>query len=89
MSLIALGGGVALYLYLYFSGRAMARTPVISRVSAKRSFDILNVWLIRGAGRLTRMFFSWRLQAQLFLIVGAGLVAGFFALLGERLARLP
>jgi len=80
MSLIALAGGGLFYLHLVRRGRAMARTPVISRVSARRTYDIINVSIIRGAGRLTRAFFSWRLQAQLFLVVGAALLAGFLAL---------
>jgi multicomponent K+:H+ antiporter subunit A len=91
MSFIALGGGITLYLLLYRRGGAMARTPVISRLNAERTFDVLNVWVIRGAGRLTRRLFSWRLQAQLFLIVGAGLLAGFLALqrLGWSRGPLP
>ena len=81
MSLVALGGGVLLYAWLYRRGRTMGRTPVISRLNASRIYDIVNVSVIRGAGRLTRALFSWRLQAQLFLIVGAALLAGFLAIL--------
>jgi multicomponent K+:H+ antiporter subunit A len=81
MTVVALVGGVAFYLYLYHGGRAMAQTPLLSRLNARRTFDIINVSVIRGAGRLTHVLFSWRLQAQLFLIVGAGLLAGFLALL--------
>jgi multicomponent K+:H+ antiporter subunit A len=91
MSLVALGGGAAFYLVLYFRGRAMVRTPLLSRLNAGRTYDIINVSVIRGAGRLTRVFFSWRLQAQLFLIVGAGLLAGFLALarLGWSPGQMP
>jgi multicomponent K+:H+ antiporter subunit A len=81
MSLVALVGGVLLYAWLYRRGRAMGRTPVISRLDARRAYAIVNVSMIRGAGRLTHALFSWRLQTQLFLIVGAALVAGFLALL--------
>ncbi len=81
MSLVALSGGVALYAVLYRRGRAMARTPVISRLEARRTYDLINVGIIRGAGSLTRRLFSDRLQTQLFLIVGAALLAGFLALL--------
>jgi multicomponent K+:H+ antiporter subunit A len=87
MSLVALGGGAAFYLILHFRGRAMVRTPVLSRLNAGRTYDIINVSVIRGAGRLTGVFFSWRLQAQLFLIIGAGLLAGFLALI--RLGWTP
>jgi len=91
MSLVALGGGVAFYLVLYFRGRAMVRTPLLSLMNAQRTYDIINVSVIRGAGRLTRVFFSWRLQAQLFLIIGAGLVAGLLALarLGWSPGQMP
>jgi multicomponent K+:H+ antiporter subunit A len=87
MSLVALGGGVTFYLFLHKHGRAMIRTPVLSRLNAGRTYDIINVSVIRGAGRLTQVFFSWRLQAQLFLIIGAGLLAGFLALI--RLGWTP
>jgi multicomponent K+:H+ antiporter subunit A len=80
MSLVALVGGVLLYVWLYRRGRAMGRTPVISRLSARRTYAIINVSLIRGAGRLTHALFSWRLQTQLFVIVGAALLAGFLAI---------
>ncbi len=91
MSLVALGGGLAFYLFLYYRGRAMVRTPLLSRLNARRTYDIVNVSVIRGAGRLTRVLFSWRLQAQLFLIVAAGLLAGFLALarLGWSPGRMP
>ncbi len=91
MSIIALVGGVLFYLFLYWRGRAMVRTPVLSRLNARRTYDIINVSVIRGAGRLTRIFFSWRLQAQLFLIVCAGLLAGFLALarLGWSPGQVP
>jgi multicomponent K+:H+ antiporter subunit A len=81
MSLIALGGGTAFYVYLYTRGRAMANTPLLSHLNARRAYDIINVSIIRGAGTLTRRLFPWRLQAQLFLIVGVGLAAGALALL--------
>ncbi len=59
----------------------MARTPLLSHLNARRTYDIINVSIIRGAGALTRRLFPWRLQAQLFLIVGLGLAAGALALL--------
>jgi multicomponent K+:H+ antiporter subunit A len=76
MSLAALTGGVALYVALYRRHRAMARTPLLSRLNAKRMFDVVTVFAIRGAGRLTRVLFSWRTQPQLLLIVCLALVAG-------------
>jgi len=80
MSFVALAGGAGLYAVLYVRRRTMARTPLLSRLNAGRIFDVLNVLAIRGAGRLTRVVFSWRLQPQLLFIVCAALVAGFFPL---------
>lgn len=80
MSLIALSGGVLFYAALSRTGRMMAPTPLLSRWSAARIFDIANVALIRGAGRLTRMLFPSRLQPQLLLIFCAALIAGFLPL---------
>ncbi len=77
MSLVALGGGLAFYLALYRMDRTMMPTPLLSRLNAGRIFDLLNIVAIRGAGRLTHLFFSGRLQPQLLLIVCAALIAGF------------
>ena len=87
MSLLAMAGGVALYMYLLRSGRTMMRTPLLSRINAARIFDVLNVGAIRGAGRLTRVLFSWRLQPLLLLIVCAALVAGTLPLALEGWSR--
>ena len=44
MSLVALGGGVAFYLFLHPRGRTMVRTPLLSRLRTRaRTFDIVNV----------------------------------------------
>jgi multicomponent K+:H+ antiporter subunit A len=75
MSLVALSGGVALYVFLLRTGRAMMRTPLLSRINAARIFDVLSVGAIRGAGKLTRVWFSWRLQPQLLLITCTVLIA--------------
>jgi multicomponent K+:H+ antiporter subunit A len=74
MSVVAMGGGVALYAFLMRTRRVMMRTPLLSRVNAARIYDVLNVGAIRGAGRLTRLWFSWRLQPQLLLITCTVLV---------------
>ena len=76
MSLVALSGGVLFYAGLARTGRTMAPTPLLSRWNAARIFDIANVALIRGAGRLTRVLFPSRLQPQLLLILCAALLAG-------------
>jgi multicomponent K+:H+ antiporter subunit A len=80
MSVIALGGGVLFYAILVRRGRTFAPTPLLSRWNAARTFDVINVALIRGSGRLTRVLFPWRLQPQLLAIMLAALVAGFLPL---------
>lgn len=80
MSIVALVGGLTLYLVLYWQGRTMIRTPLLSRLNAARIFDVVNVIVLRGAGRLTHVLYSWRLQAQLLLIVCAAGIAGFLPL---------
>lgn len=91
MSLIALCGGIAFYAFLARHGRTMMPTPLLSRWNAARIFDIVNVALIRGAGRLTRVLFPSRLQPQLFLILCAALIAGFLPIfiLGWSRGELP
>lgn len=80
MSFVALGGGLACYIVLHVTGRTMMPTPLLSKLNAGRIFEVLNVAAIRGAGRLTGVMFSWRLQPQLLLITTAALVAGFLPL---------
>ena len=80
MSMVALAGGIAFYVGLDRGGRAMVPTPGLSRLNAARAFDILDVVVIRGAARASRVLFSSRLQPQVLLIVCAALLAGFLPL---------
>jgi multicomponent K+:H+ antiporter subunit A len=80
MSLVALSGGMTFYFMLARRGKVFIRTPLLSRLDAARTFDIVNVALIRGAGRLARFLFPPRLQPQLLLIVLAAIVGGFLPL---------
>lgn len=91
MSAVALTGGIAFYVFLLRSGRAMMPTPLLSRVNAARIWDVLNVGLIRGAGGLTRLWFPSGLQSQLLLIVCAAVVAGSLPLIlnGWSRGELP
>jgi multicomponent K+:H+ antiporter subunit A len=91
MSLIALAGGAAIYSFLRRTGRTMSATPLLSRLNAARAFDILNVALIRGAGRLTTWLFPSSMQAQLLLIVSAAVIAGLLplALMGWSRGQAP
>jgi multicomponent K+:H+ antiporter subunit A len=80
MSFVALAGGLVCYAWLHQQRRSMSATPLLSRIDSGRIFDLMNVFAIRGAGRLTRYLFSWRLQPQLFLVVVAALAAGLLPL---------
>jgi multicomponent K+:H+ antiporter subunit A len=80
MSLIALCGGLLFYAALSRRGRVFAPTPLLSRLNAARIFDMVNVALIRGAGRLARALFPSRLQPQLLMIFLVALIAGFLPL---------
>jgi multicomponent K+:H+ antiporter subunit A len=80
MSLIALVGGLALYLALLARGHAMVDTPLLSRLDARRAFDVVNVVIVRGADKVAHAIFSSRLQVQLLLVVTSAWVAGMFAL---------
>ncbi len=77
MSVIALVGGIAFYAALASRGLTMKPTPLLSRLNAARAFDVINVALLRGAGRITRLLFPQRLQPQLFLILCTAVIAGF------------
>jgi multicomponent K+:H+ antiporter subunit A len=89
MSFLALVLGVAFYLFLHSTRRTKMRTPLLSRLNAARIYDVLSVGAIRGAGRLTRTLFSWRLQPLLLLIVCAALVAGLLPLAIAGWSRGP
>lgn len=87
MSVLALAGGIALYVELHRRGRLMMRTPLLSRIDAGRIFDWLDVTVIRGAARITRTLFSSRMQPQLLLILLTALAAGLLPLaLGDAAA---
>src|SRR5690606_9417554 len=84
MSFIAMVGGLSFYLWLRLTGRAMAPTPVLSKVSAGRLFDMFNVIIARGAGRLGRLTFSRRLQVQMLLIMLVSLGVALMPFMVER-----
>jgi multicomponent K+:H+ antiporter subunit A len=91
MSLVALAGGTLFYAVLSRRGRMFAPTPILSRWNAARIFDIVNVALIRGAGRLARVLFPSRLQPQLLSILLAALIAGFLPalMMGSSVGEAP
>src|SRR5690606_9476228 len=49
MSFIALAGGIVFYRSLVRRGQTMVPTPLLSRVDAKRVYDLINVGIVRGA----------------------------------------
>ncbi len=75
MSVIALAGGVALYLLLYFRrDHALAPAPLSYKLDGKRTFDVSMVVLMRTADRLLNTMSTRRLQPQLAWIVFAAIV---------------
>jgi multicomponent K+:H+ antiporter subunit A len=89
MSLVALGGGVALYAVLY-RARGDAPTPLLPAVDARAIFDrVLLVVSWRWARWVERLFGTQRLQPQLRWLVLAALVAGLWPVLQRGLEFGP
>ncbi len=88
MSLIAMGGGILLYLVLrtQFQHGRFRYPPVIERFNGKRLFERGQVLLMRTARRVEDIFTTRRLQKQLFMLVLAALVAGMLPLLFHGLS---
>ncbi|MEE1923467.1 monovalent cation/H+ antiporter subunit A [Pseudomonas sp. 148P] len=88
MSLIAMGGGILLYLVLrtQFQHGRFRYPPVIERFNGKRLFERGQVLLMRTARRVEGIFTTRRLQKQLFMLVLAALVAGMLPLLFHGLS---
>src|SRR5690606_40530444 len=79
LSFIALAGGITFYVLLLARGAVMSPTPILLRLNAARMFDVAHVVAVRGAARLSHLFFTRRLQSQLLAIVGIALVVGVAA----------
>ena len=79
MSLVAMGAGIVLYLLLRkpLKRERFNGPPLVSRLNGKRLFERSLVIIMRLAQRFERLMTTRRLQAQLFLMVVAALVAGF------------
>ncbi len=81
MSMLALIGGIVLYLLLNRrTAGAHGRAPIISHLNGKRIFDVAIVSLIRAADRLTRVVYSRRLQSQLVTIVCVAIGAAWLGI---------
>ncbi|MFD2644937.1 monovalent cation/H+ antiporter subunit A [Pseudomonas japonica] len=88
MSLIAMSGGILLYLVLrtQFQHGRFRYPPLIERLNGKRLFERGQVLLMRIARRVERIFTTRRLQKQLFMLVLAAFVAGLLPLLFHGLS---
>jgi multicomponent K+:H+ antiporter subunit A len=89
MSVVALSGGVALYLLLHGVGLArIAAAPLLGRFSGRRIFGRLLVVLSAElAPRLTNLLGSRRLQPQLRLLVCVAVIAAAWPLWTRGLGR--
>ncbi|MCI8209897.1 cation:proton antiporter [Pseudomonas sp. S25] len=79
MSLIAMAGGVLLYLLLRkpFKQNRFTGPPLVQRMNGKRFFERSLVIMTRWARRFESRISTRRLQPQLFLVVLAALIGGF------------
>ncbi len=82
MSMVALVGGVLLYLVLYNYLQRVEGPPLIRELVGPRIFErILLLVTVKWAKALERFFGTRRLQPQLALLVGAAILAGAWPLL--------
>ncbi|MFC6337974.1 monovalent cation/H+ antiporter subunit A [Pseudomonas sp. CCM 7891] len=83
MSLVAMSGGVVLYLLLRKQlklGR-FKYPPIISYFNGKRGFERALVVMMRGVRKIEKHISTKRLQTQLFLLVLAAVIAGVIPML--------
>lgn len=82
MSLLAMVGGIVLYLLLRssFKQGRFAGPPLVSRLNGKHLFERGLALMMRWARRFERKISTRRLQAQLFLLVLVALIAGMIPL---------
>ncbi|KQQ56301.1 cation:proton antiporter [Pseudomonas sp. Leaf127] len=88
MSLVAMAGGIILYLLLRKSFRhdRFSQPPLIGRLNGKRYFERILVMVMHWARRFERQVSTRRLQRQLFLLVLAALALGFMPLYSSGLS---
>ncbi|NWC92924.1 MULTISPECIES: monovalent cation/H+ antiporter subunit A [unclassified Pseudomonas] len=85
MSLVAMSGGVVLYLLLRKQlklGR-FKYPPIISYFNGKRGFERTLVVMMRGVRKIEKRISTKRLQTQLFLLVLAAVIAGLIPMLNS------
>jgi multicomponent K+:H+ antiporter subunit A len=85
MSLLALAGGIVLYMLLrrLMQRGLIHRTPLLSRVRSKYLFQQAMAWLTRAGVRALRLLGTQRLQTQLLLLTLASIVGVTAALWGR------
>ena len=83
MSLVAMSGGVVLYLLLrkQLKRGRFKYPPIISYFNGKRGFERSLVVMMRGVRRIEKRISTKRLQTQLFLLVLAAVIAGLIPML--------
>ncbi|MBT2374518.1 monovalent cation/H+ antiporter subunit A [Pseudomonas fluorescens] len=83
MSLVAMSGGVLLYLLLrkQLKRGRFKYPPIISYFNGKRGFERTLVVMMRGVRKLEKRISTKRLQTQLFLLVLAAVIAGLIPML--------
>ena len=88
MSLVAMSGGVVLYLLLRKQlklGR-FKYPPVISYFNGKRGFERCLVLMMRGVRKIEKRISTKRLQTQLFLLVLVAVIGGMIPMINSGLS---
>ncbi|ONH55939.1 multisubunit potassium/proton antiporter, PhaA subunit /multisubunit potassium/proton antiporter, PhaB subunit [Pseudomonas cedrina] len=87
MSLVAMSGGVVLYLLLrkQLKRGRFKYPPVISYFNGKRGFERSLVVMMRGVRRIEKRISTKRLQTQLFLLVLVAVIGGLIPMLDSGL----
>ncbi|HEX6243592.1 MAG TPA: proton-conducting transporter membrane subunit, partial [Polyangiales bacterium] len=96
MSLVAIAGGIAGYVWLQRHQEAgrLQNPPIIERLNGRRLFEGALVAVTVASRSALRVFGTRRLQSQLFALIAVALVFGVLSAWGEPLvwgdrARLP
>lgn len=88
MSLVAMSGGVVLYLLLrkQLKRGRFKYPPIISYFNGKRGFERCLVVMMRGVRRIEKRISTKRLQTQLFLLVLVAVIGGMIPMLNSGLS---
>jgi multicomponent K+:H+ antiporter subunit A len=88
MSLVAMSGGVVLYLLLrkQLKRGRFKYPPIISYFNGKRGFERCLVVMMRGVRRIEKRISTKRLQTQLFLLVLVAVIGGIIPMLNSGLS---